>query len=299
MSVFDALSGLAPAKINLFLHVGTVRTDGYHPLVSLAAFADVGDRVTVRRAQALSLTVEGPFAAGLDGQGDNLILKALRALGEAAGIGEPPVAVTLDKRLPIAAGLGGGSADAGTALRLTARLLDLDMPEAELERLALAAGADGPMCLRARPAWASGVGEVLENEPRLPVLHGVLLNPGLPSPTGGVYRAYDAAPVGAADRPAPPADWSAASVVAWLATQRNDLEAPALAVTPGVEEALAAMRAAPGCRLTRMSGSGGTVFGLFDDRAAAIEAAFALDRPGWWSRPAALGAPDIEPRPVI
>lgn len=298
MSVSDALSGLAPAKINLLLHVGPVQADGYHPLVSLAAFADVGDRVTVRRAEALSLTVEGPFAAGLDGQGDNLILKALRALGEAAGIGEPPVAVTLDKRLPIAAGLGGGSADAGTALRLTARLLDLDMPEAELERLALAAGADGPMCLRARPAWASGIGEVLEDEPRLPTLHGVLLNPGLPSPTGGVYRAYDAAPK-AADRPASPADWSAASVIAWLAAQRNDLEAPALAVTPGIEEALAAMRAAPACRLTRMSGSGATVFGLFDDRAAAIEAAFALDRPGWWARPVVLGAPDIEPRPVI
>lgn len=298
MSVSDSLSGLAPAKINLLLHVGPVQADGYHPLVSLAAFADVGDRLTVRRAEALSLTVEGPFAAGLDGQGDNLILKALRALGEAAVIGEPPVAVTLDKRLPIAAGLGGGSADAGAALRLTARLLDLDMPETELERLALAAGADGPMCLRARPAWASGIGEVLEDEPRLPTLHGVLLNPGLPSPTGGVYRAYDAAPK-AADRPASPADWSAASVIAWLAAQRNDLEAPAQAVTPGIEEALAAMRAAPGCRLTRMSGSGATVFGLFDDRAVAIEAAFALDRPGWWSRPVELGAPDIEPRAVI
>lgn len=298
MSVSDALSGLAPAKINLLLHVGPVQADGYHPLVSLAAFADVGDRVTVRRAETLSLTVEGPFSAGLDGQGDNLILKALRALGEAAGIGEPPVAVTLDKRLPIAAGLGGGSADAGAALRLTARLLDLDRPEAELERLALAAGADGPMCLRARPAWASGIGEVLEDEPRLPTLHGVLLNPGLPSPTGGVYRAYDAASK-AADRPAPPADWSAASVIAWLAAQRNDLEAPAQAVTPGIGEALAAMRAAPACRLTRMSGSGATVFGLFDDRAAAIEAAFALDRPGWWARPVVLGASDIEPRPVI
>src|SRR5690606_40216616 len=105
---------------------------------------------------------------------------------------------------------------AGTALRLAARLLEIDLSEAALERLALAAGADGPMCLRARPAWASGVGEVLEDEPRLPPLHAVLLNPGLPSPTGDVYRAYDAAPK-AADRPAPPADWSVASVIAWLA----------------------------------------------------------------------------------
>ncbi|HAL07687.1 MAG TPA: 4-(cytidine 5'-diphospho)-2-C-methyl-D-erythritol kinase, partial [Brevundimonas sp.] len=144
MSTQNALSGLAPAKINLLLHVGPLRADGYHPLVSLAAFADVGDRVAVRRAEALSLTVEGPFAAGLEADGDNLIIKALLALGEAAGTGAPPVAVTLDKRLPIASGLGGGSADAGAALRLTERLLDLDMPEAELERLALAAGADGP-----------------------------------------------------------------------------------------------------------------------------------------------------------
>lgn len=299
MSSIDSLTGLAPAKINLLLHVGPVRADGYHPLVSLAAFADVGDRVTVRRAEALSLAVEGPFAAGLDGDGDNLILKALRALGEAAGIGEPPLAVTLDKRLPIAAGLGGGSADAGTALRLAARLLDLDPTEAALERLALAAGADGPMCLRARPAWASGVGEILEDEPRLPTLHAVLLNPGLPSPTGAVYRAYDAAPDGSADRPASPADWSAPGVIAWLAAQRNDLEAPALALTPGIGEALAAMQGAPGCRLARMSGSGATVFGLFDDRAAVVEAVFALDRPGWWTRPAVLGAPDLTPNLAI
>ena len=178
-------------------------------------------------------------------------------------------------------------------------LLGLDLTESALERLALAAGADGPMCLRARPAWASGIGEALEDEPRLPTLHGVLLNPGLPSPTGAVYRAYDAAPAGDADRPSGPIDWSVASVIDWLSAQRNDLEAPALAVTPGIEEALSAMRAAPGCRLTRMSGSGATVFGLFDDRAAAIEAAFALDQPGWWSRPVVLGAPDIEPRAVI
>lgn len=299
MSADDALSGLAPAKINLLLHVGPARADGYHPLVSLAAFADVGDRVTVRRAEALSLALEGPFGSALQAEDDNLILKALRALGAATGIGDPPVAVTLDKRLPIAAGLGGGSADAGAALRLTARLLGLDVSETEMERLSLAAGADGPMCLRARPAWASGVGEVLEDELRLPILHGVLLNPGLPSPTGAVYRAYDDAPAPEADRPSAPDDWSFDAIIDWLATQRNDLEAPALTVTPGIEDALAAMRAAPGCRLTRMSGSGATVFGLFEDRAAAIEAAFALDRPGWWSRPVVLGAPDIEPRPVV
>jgi len=286
-----ALSGLAPAKINLFLHVGPAADDGYHPLASLVAFADVGDGVGVTRADALSLSVTGPFGGALAGEGDNLILRGLRALGEAAGIGAPLVAVTLDKRLPIAAGLGGGSADAGTAIRLTARLLDLGLDEAALEDVADVVGADGPMCLRARPAWATGRGGDLREEPRLPPLHAVLLNPGLPSPTGAVYRAYDDAPAGGADCPAAPADWSPSAVIDWLKGQRNDLEAPALRVTPGIGEALSTMQLAPGCRLTRMSGSGATVFGLFDDAAAAKAAALALQRPGWWVRPCLLGNP--------
>ncbi|MFK4057893.1 4-(cytidine 5'-diphospho)-2-C-methyl-D-erythritol kinase [Brevundimonas sp. NPDC046655] len=285
------LSGLAPAKINLFLHVGPVAADGYHPLASLVAFADVGDVVTVARAEALSLSVTGPFGAALAGEGDNLILRGLRALGEAAGIGAPPVAVSLEKKLPIAAGLGGGSADAGTAIRLAARLLNLNLDEAALEAVAGVVGADGPMCLRARPAWATGRGDDLNDEPRLPPLHAVLLNPGLPSPTGAVYRAYDDAPAGGADYPNAPGDWSPAAVIDWLKGQRNDLEAPALRVTPGIAEALSAMRAAPGCRLTRMSGSGATVFGLFDDAAAAENAAVVLQRPGWWVRSCLLGNP--------
>lgn len=285
------LTGLAPAKINLFLHVGPVAADGYHPLASLVAFADVGDQVTVARADALSLSVIGPFGAALTGEGDNLILKGLRALGEAAGIGAPPVRVTLDKQLPIAAGLGGGSADAGTALRLASRLLGLDLDEAALEGVAGVVGADGPMCLRARPAWATGRGDDLSDEPRLPPLHAVLLNPGLPSPTGAVYRAYDQAPAGGADCPDAPADWSSAAVIDWLKAQRNDLEAPALRVTPGIGEAMAAMRAAPGCRLTRMSGSGATVFGLFDDADSARAAAASLTPSGWWVRSCLLGNP--------
>lgn len=285
------LTGLAPAKINLFLHVGPLRDDGYHPLASLVAFADVGDAVTVTRADALSLTVTGPFGGALAGEGDNLILRGLRALGEVAGIGAPPVAVSLEKKLPIAAGLGGGSADAGTAIRLAARLLDLDLDETALEGVAGVVGADGPMCLRARPAWATGRGDDLSDEPRLPRLHAVLLNPGLPSPTGAVYRAYDEAPAGGADCPNAPSDWSPAAVIAWLAGQRNDLEAPALRVTPGIGEALTAMKAAPGCRLTRMSGSGATAFGLFDDAAAAENAAVVLQRPGWWVRSCLLGNP--------
>ena len=285
------LTGLAPAKINLFLHVGPAAADGYHPLASLVAFADVGDGVTVTRGEALSLDVTGPFAGALTDESDNLVLRGLRALGEVAGIGAPPVAVTLDKQLPIAAGLGGGSADAGTAIRLAARLLDLDLGEAALEGVAGVVGADGPMCLRARPAWATGKGDDLRDEPRLPPLHAVLLNPGLPSPTGAVYRAYDDAPAGEANCPEAPIDWSPAAVIEWLKGQRNDLEAPALRATPGIAEALTAMRAAPGCRLTRRSGSGATVFGLFEDAAAAENAAVTLRRPGWWVRSCLLGNP--------
>jgi 4-diphosphocytidyl-2-C-methyl-D-erythritol kinase len=128
------LTGLAPAKINLFLHVGPVQADGYHPLASLVAFADVGDRVTVECADALSLIVEGPFGAGLAAEPDNLILKALRALGDAAGIGTPPVRIVLDKQLPIAAGVGGGSSDAGAALKLARDLLGLDLDDVAWRR---------------------------------------------------------------------------------------------------------------------------------------------------------------------
>lgn len=279
-----ARSSLAPAKVNLFLHVGPVDAAGYHPLVSLVAFADVGDRVEVAPAERLSLVVEGPFAAGLEGGGDNLILRALRSLGEAAGIGEPPLAVRLDKRLPIAAGLGGGSSDAGTALKLARDVLGLALDDDALAEIAGVVGADGPMCLHARAAWAEGRGDVLAPEPRLSGLPAVLVNPGVPSPTGAVYRAYDAGPVAAADRPSPPADWSVAGVAAWLGAQRNDLEAPAVAQAPAITEALTAVAALPGVLRARMSGSGATVFALFGSTAEAQAGAATLRdaHPAWW-----------------
>lgn len=284
-------TALAPAKVNLFLHVGPVNGDGYHPLASLVAFADVGDRVTVAPAGRLSLTVEGPFAAGLAGAGDNLILRALRALGDAAGIGEPPLAVTLEKRLPIAAGLGGGSSDAGAALKLARDALGLDLSDDALADIAATIGADGPMCLHARTAWAEGRGERLTPEPRLPSLPAVLINPGVASPTGEVYRAYDAGSPAAADRPAPPSAWDVAAVVDWLARQRNDLEPPAMARARAIAAALAAAAALPDVRLVRMSGSGATVFALFDSPANAAAAARRLSesRPGWWIAPTNLG----------
>lgn len=279
------LSALAPAKVNLFLHVGPVDAEGYHPLCSLVAFADVGDRVTARRAEGLSLAVEGPFSTGLDGEGDNLVLRALRALKA-----EPGLSLTLEKRLPIAAGLGGGSSDAGAALRLAGRLLD-GTSDDDLIAAALTVGADGPMCLNPVSAWAEGRGERLTAEPCLPPLHAVLVNPRAPSSTGAVYRAYDAGPVGGADRPPAPVDWSPATVIDWLGRQRNDLEAPALSLQPAIGPVLDAMRRASGVGLARMSGSGATVFGLFADPAAADEAAsrLSMDHGDWWVVRTVLG----------
>lgn len=286
----DTLLALAPAKINLFLHVGAPGADGFHPLSSLVAFADVGDQVRVTHADRLSLTVTGPFAASLTGDDDNLILRVLRELGHVAGIGEPSLAITLEKTLPIAAGLGGGSSDAGVALRLAAKALGLDLTVAELAGISRVVGADGPMCLAARSAWAEGVGDRLTFEPALPPLHAVLANPGRPSPTGAVYRAYDAGVTRSADRPDPPADWSPATVIDWLARQRNDLQSPAVSLEPEIGVALSAM-ASTGARLNRMSGSGATVFGLFEDAAAAAAAAADLshEHGDWWVRATVLG----------
>lgn len=279
-----ALTALAPAKINLFLHVGAVDADGYHPLSSLIAFADVGDRVSVEPADRLSLTVAGPFGGGLGPTDDNLILRALRQLGEACGVAEPKLKVTLDKRLPIAAGLGGGSSDAGAALKLARDVLALDLDDHALEAVAGVVGADGPMCLRMRTAWAEGRGDVLTDEPRLPPLPTVLFNPGVPSPTGAVYRAYDQGPVQAADRPTPPQDWSIAAVIKWLSAQRNDLEAPALSLTPAIDAALSAVAVTDQIALTRMSGSGATVFGLYpsDDAAQSASRALSAAHPKAW-----------------
>ena len=240
--------------------------------------------MSVEPADRLSLTVDGPFGGGLGATDDNLILRALRQLGEACGIGEPKLKVTLDKRLPIAAGLGGGSSDAGAALKLARDVLALDLDDHALEAVAGVVGADGPMCLRMRTAWAEGRGDVLTDEPRLPPLPTVLFNPGVPSPTGAVYRAYDQGPVRAADRPSPPHEWSIAAVIDWLSVQRNDLEAPALSLTPAIDAALSAVAVTDQIALTRMSGSGATVFGLYpsDDAAQSASRALSAAHPKAW-----------------
>lgn len=281
---------LAPAKVNLFLHVGPVSEDGYHPLASLVAFANLGDGLTVEPAERLSLTLTGPFGQGLGDGGDNLILKALRALGAATEAGDPPLAVTLDKQLPIAAGLGGGSSDAGAALKAAREVLGLSLDDASLADIAASVGADGPMCLHARAVWAEGRGDRLTFEPRLPPLSAVLINPGAPSPTGAVYRAHDAGRATTADHPGPPGDWTLSTVIDWLAVQRNDLEAPAVTLQPAIGVVLSEAARLPGVRLARMSGSGATVLALFDTAETAADAArgLSLVRPDWWVRATTL-----------
>jgi len=285
----------APAKINLFLHVGPLEADGYHPLCSLVAFADVGDTLTLDPDGPPGLSIVGPFAEALTGeleqQGGNLVLRALTAFDTLTGLDSRRLSLTLDKRLPLAAGLGGGSADAAAALRLARRALAPDLADQVLINASRVAGADGPMCVRSDASWAEGRGEVLTPEPRLPTLHAVLVNPGVPSPTGAVYGAYDRLGVGQAERPADPTDWEVGTVIDWLADQKNDLEAPALLNTPAIGTALHAVRAEGQARLVRMSGSGATVFGLYEDAAAAARAAEALGgaHPDWWVRPARLG----------
>ena len=284
-------SVLAAAKVNLYLHVAPLQADGYHPLASLMVFADAGDRVEAQPDERLSLTVTGPFGAGLGAGEDNLVLRAARALLAAAGSGAG-ARLTLTKALPVAAGLGGGSSDAGAALRLLRDLLKLDLDNQALQGVAEGLGADGAACLWARAVVAEGRGERLSPAPPLPVLPAVLVNPGVPSPTGAVYRAYDdmGAP-GGADRPAAPALPDAAAAAAWLAGCRNDLEAPALGLEPRIGQALDALAAASETLLARMSGSGATCFALCasDEAARALAERLARDQPAWWVRACRLG----------
>lgn len=285
-----SLTETAPAKVNLFLHVGAVEPNGRHPLCSLVVFADVGDVVVARPAAAYRLEVDGPFSDQIGPNADNLVTRAL-LLAEA-----PAMHVSLTKSLPAAAGLGGGTSDAAAALRLAGRLFD-DVTQERLTAAATALGADGLMCLDAAACVAEGEGQVLSPAPKMPELHAVLVNPGAPSPTGAVYSAYDQGEGSfTADRPAmPPAFESVGDVARFLKAQRNDLEAPAIKLTPVIGSVLAAMARLPGVRLSRMSGSGATVFGLFDVEAEAVQAAARLrqDHPEWWVRSCRLNAAGV------
>lgn len=286
---------LAPAKINLALHVVGRRPDGYHSLDSLVVFADLGDVVEARPddADAPPLTIEGPFAAGLAADSDNLVLRAAMIFAaHYPGAAIPPL--RLDKRLPLASGIGGGSADGAATLRLLAALNGIDDPTG-LAACALKLGADGPMCLASHPLRARGIGEAVDDWDGLPAFHIVLANPGIGVSTPAVFRRLERP-----DNPPLPATLpafpDAAALAAFLAGEtRNDLAGPARLEAPVIATVEDRLAASPGCLFARMSGSGATVFGLFADCESAKSAASALagEHPSWWVRPAALAAPSI------
>lgn len=279
----EAVTEYAPAKVNLTLHVLGRLEDGYHALESLVVFAEAGDTMTAHPARALSFEVSGPNAAALADvpDADNLVLKAARALDGGQGRG---ARLTLEKRLPVAAGIGGGSADCAAALRALDKLWGLATPPARLREIGLGLGADVPVCLGApAPAVMSGIGEVIGTAPALPPAWLVLVNPGVPVATGPVFRELNAGPVRATSDTFWPGAFSDARALArFLATCRNDLEAPARRIVPEVAGTLAALDATHGCLIARMSGSGATCFGLYADEASADAAARMLARPGWW-----------------
>jgi 4-diphosphocytidyl-2-C-methyl-D-erythritol kinase len=267
----------APAKINLHLHVVGRRQDGYHLLDSLVVFAGTGDWLEVAPAPELTLTVTGPFAGGLATEPDNLVLRAARGLANLAGT-TPTGAIRLEKNLPVASGIGGGSADAAAALRLLCRFWGISP---DLTQLARSLGADVPVCLRSRPALMSGIGEILAAAPAVPDVGLVLLNPGVAVSTPAVFRARTAGFSPPAGFPA--AGWPSAEALSQtLAETHNDLEAPARFLAPEIDAALAALANVPGCHIARMSGSGATCFGLFVDSQAARHAAETLQRDNWW-----------------
>ena len=265
------LREFAPAKINLALHVTGQRGDGYHLLDSIVVFAGVGDWITAAPADRLSLTVTGPQAAGLSGD-DNLVLRAARCLGVDA-------ALVLEKHLPVASGIGGGSADAAATLRALSAMSGVAGPDAAA---VLALGADVPVCLAGRPVRMQGVGEVLTPLPALPECYVVLINPGAAVATPEVFKALSCKDNLA--MPAMPACDSVMELALWLRDQRNDLEVPAMALAPAIGTVKAALEARPGCLLARMSGSGATCFGLFASEELAKAAAGALraKAPAWW-----------------
>jgi 4-diphosphocytidyl-2-C-methyl-D-erythritol kinase len=277
------ITEFAPAKINLTLHVTGRRADGYHLLDSLVAFADVGDGLLAVRSGVSSLTLEGPFGARVPADRDNLVMQAAALVSGAQGL-----AFRLEKRLPPASGIGGGSADAAAAIRAAIRL-DADDAGGMPARLAaldadaiLGLGADMPVCLLSRPARMRGIGERLDYLP-FPEAPILLVNPGVEAPTGAVFAA-----LATRDNPPMPGalpTWANVGDLArWLAGQRNDLETPARAVVPEIGAVLAALSAQPGALIARMSGSGATCFTLFPDLAAAQRAGAAIStaHPGWW-----------------
>lgn len=286
------LTTRARAKVNLDLRVLGRRADGYHELESLVAFAGVGDTLSLDPDADLSLTLAGPRSEGLTADDGNLVLRAARSLA-AARAGLRLGRFHLVKRLAVASGIGGGSADAAAALRLLARLNGIAASDPVLREVAASVGADVPVCLDSRARLMAGIGEKLGPVLKLPPLFAVLVNPGVGVETVAVFRALglkagEVVSEARAARLATPT--SAAELLGYLETTSNDLAAPAQRVAPVINAVLERLAGAPGCRLARMSGSGATCFALFDDCVASAAAAKALQReqPGWWVKPTLL-----------
>ncbi len=273
----------APAKINLALHVTGQRDDGYHLLDSLVVFGGGCDRIVFRDSDHLHLTIDGPFAETLEREPDNLMVRAARLLGKALGC-TPNGNLTLEKHLPIASGVGGGSADASATLLGLLRLWDRTIADEKLHQIALELGADVPMCLEGHCLRAQGIGDELDEGPILPRdMTLVLINPGVPISTPEIFKALrskDNPTLG----PMPSAFLSVAALAEWLGDQRNDLEMAAIEQAPVIDTILQALNDCDGCHFARMSGSGATCYGLFASQEEAKRAAahLTISHPNWW-----------------
>jgi 4-diphosphocytidyl-2-C-methyl-D-erythritol kinase len=273
----------APAKINLFLHVGARRADGFHALESLVAFADVGDELSFHQAEEFSLELGGPFAGELSADDTNLVMRAARTLSSNTGLNYA-ANILLAKNLPVSSGIGGGSADAAATLRGLVRLWRARVSPGDLHAIAATLGSDVPVCLAPSPSWMEGRGERISRAPDLPATWIVLVNPGVAMSTGDAFAALgDRHGVGMPK----PRGWSTRSAfIDFLKQQANDLEPAARFAAPAIRDVLDALANAEGALLARMSGSGATCFGLFGDADAAAAAAGRIGQayPKWWVR---------------
>jgi 4-diphosphocytidyl-2-C-methyl-D-erythritol kinase len=289
------LTAFAPAKINLFLHVGSVQPDGYHPVCSLMVFADIGDRLILQGAEQAGFSVTGPFAVDVSDGPDNLVVRAATDLLRRAGQPVSSFELILEKNLPVAAGLGGGTSDAAAAVDLLTHGLGLAVQDEVMAMVVKGLGADGLACLHGAPVIATGRGDDLGPAPTMPMIDAVLVNPGCTTPTTAVYGAFDELDSGTqANMPGLPETFeSAADLAMILSFCRNDLEGPAIRLFPQIGAVLETLRGEPEVLLARMSGSGATCFALC---AGDIEAEGLADRlssmqPDWWVRRCRLGGP--------
>jgi 4-diphosphocytidyl-2-C-methyl-D-erythritol kinase len=278
---------LAPAKINLFLHITGRRPDGYHLLQSLMVFVDVGDELEFSPHDSLFIDVDGPFAGDMPPPQENLVCRAAQLLAQEYKT-QAHGRITLRKKLPVASGIAGGSSDAATALQGCARLWGLHEEPGRIQKIAQALGADVPACLARKPVWAEGIGEKITRLPEMPAMHFVLVNPLVPTPTPEVFRRFKgkfSAPLQFSGRRRSLSEW-----IADIRLYRNDLLEPALEVSPAIRDVLQALETTPGCAVARLSGSGATCFGIFETPEGAIAAVNHLKQkhPRWWIAPASL-----------